>query len=173
VHHAAVGAGFRGECWTAHADAAKRYGLCHIVVDHAMRGLSRDPEALAWGQNGGYQAIGLAYKFGARKIILCGFDMQKGPHGETHHHGPHGNGLSDGDPSGWVRGFDQLAADLRAESVEAINCTQRTALTAFQRADLAATLSALAREAIPAASPVRAPGCSWFRPIQTWQQRRG
>jgi hypothetical protein len=143
VHHAAVEAGFGGERWTAHADAAKRYGLCHIRVDQAIAGLSRVPGVLAWGQNGGYQAIGLAYKFGARKIILCGFDMAVWPDGRKHWHGDHTAGLANGDPSGWVRNFDQLGRDLDADGVQVANCSARTALTCFRRADLAETLAAL------------------------------
>lgn len=146
VHHTAVEVGFSGECWTAHADAAKRYGLCFVRVNHRLRGLSRDPEALAWGQNGGYQAINLAYHFGARRIVLAGYDMMRGPNGETHHHGPHVAPLSNGDPSGWVRNFDGLAAELAREGVDLINCSARTALR-IPRGDLGTTLSLLELEA--------------------------
>ena len=39
-------------------------------------GLEKDPAALAHGSNSGYQAINLAYHFGAKVIVLIGYDLQ-------------------------------------------------------------------------------------------------
>jgi hypothetical protein len=44
---------------------------------------------IGWGGNGGFHAINLAIQFGARRIVLVGFDMnlQRGYHWFGRHHG--------------------------------------------------------------------------------------
>lgn len=39
------------------------------------RGLETDPSGLRHGHNSGYQCINLAYHFGAKRIVLLGYDM--------------------------------------------------------------------------------------------------
>jgi hypothetical protein len=93
-------------------------------------GLSLNPLSLHTGGNGGYQAIGLAFHLGASRIILLGYDMQTGPRGEEHWHGDHPN--SSRSPYDKFRGnFPTLVEPLKAAGVEVVNCTRRTALTAF------------------------------------------
>ena len=88
------------------------------------------------GQNSGYQAVGLAYHLKADRIILIGFDMQR-TGGKSHWHGDHPRGLNNADAvHKWPRHFPALAADLREDGVEVVNCTIETALTCFPCADL-------------------------------------
>lgn len=47
-------------------------------------GLDPDPQCLRHGNNSGYQAIHLAYHFGASKIVLVGYDMRV--NGRNHWH---------------------------------------------------------------------------------------
>lgn len=137
-HHVArVRREFRGQCWTRDQDAARAFDLYYIESRDGA-GLCRDPFAIYEGLNSGYQAINLAYHFGARRIVLLGYDM--GATGNTHWFGEHPTDISS---CAGARSFDlflarfpALAADLEAAGVDVVNCTPRTALTAFRRAEL-------------------------------------
>lgn len=120
------------ELWTC---ANRSYGLPlnHIeAVDEP--GLCTRPGRIHTGLNSGYQAIGLAFMWGASRIVLLGYDMQRGPKGESHHHGDHEGGLPNlGTMYEWARRMVQLGIDLRAQGVDVVNATRRTALRCFER----------------------------------------
>ena len=94
------------------------------------------------GQNSGFQALNIAYLRGADPIILLGFDMKRGPKGESHHHGDHPAGLNNppglNDPNwgAWRDWFDGAAAQLAAAVRTVINCTPGSALDCFPKMDL-------------------------------------
>lgn len=100
-------------------------------------GLSRDPSTLATGgstggRNSGYQAINLAVHLGASRILLLGYDMQRGPSGKTHWFGRHPDTLRRNSPyTEFLKGFPTLVQPLAALGVEVINCTRDTALLVF------------------------------------------
>lgn len=134
--------GFAGELWTQDEAAARKYGLCRIR--HTARpGLTRTADTVHGGGNSGYQAINLAYLFGARRIALVGFDMQP-TGGAAHWFGRHP--VPDLDRrlpfATWIPRFRDLARDLAAEGVDVVNATRETALTCFRRATLADFLGA-------------------------------
>lgn len=86
------------------------------------------------GGNSGYQAINLAYLWGARAIVLLGMDCGAGVRGEAHWFGQHPTGLSQHQPfEVWRTKFPMLAADLAAEGVPVLNCSRQTALDCFPR----------------------------------------
>ena len=88
------------------------------------------------GGNSGYQAINLAFHFGAARIVLLGFDMQR-TGGQMHWFGNHPGKLHVPSPyKDWVLRFNQLAADLRDAGVEVLNCSRETALECFERVPL-------------------------------------
>lgn len=119
---------FEGERWTQDNDAAAQYGLNH-VSGVSLPGLGTD--CVHFGDNGGYQAINLAYLLGARRIILLGFDCQP-VGGLDHWFGQHPEGLVQRQPyESWQQKFPALARDLQAEGVEVINCSPTTALDCF------------------------------------------
>lgn len=128
---------FRGQCWTRDRDAAAAFGL-EWIRSASRPGLSRDDRVIHEGSNSGYQAINLAAHFGARRILLIGYDM--GATGNTHWFGDHApaiagpTGRSDFDV--FLAAFPQLAADLAAAGIDVVNCTTNTALTAFRRGRL-------------------------------------
>jgi len=151
---------FKGECWTCDQTIAREFGLCPIRIDTRGRGLGRgrtDPAFIASGCNGGYQLICKAFRFSRLiepiqndDIVLVAYDMQKGPNGENHHHADYVDQVIDGKKvrftnangvAKWIKHFDELAADLRAEGVRVINCSAQTALTQFERGDLATVLA--------------------------------
>ena len=100
-------------------------------------GLSLDPHRIHFGNNSGFQAMNLAVHLGARLIALLGFDMDVSR--GTHWHGDHGEGLknpTDYLVAAWRRHFADAVPDLRQAGVTVVNCSRRTALTCFPRADL-------------------------------------
>lgn len=102
---------------------------------HRAPGVHKVPRPFEHHGNSGAGAISLAHKGGASRIILLGYDCQRGPNGEAHHHGDHPKGLGNaGSIDKWPGQFAAVAR--RLAGVEIINCSRRTALTCFPRADL-------------------------------------
>lgn len=87
--------------------------------------------------NSGAAMIVLSVYTGCTKVYLLGYDCQRGPNGEVHHHGNHprplGNALS---MPKWPVQFQAAATYAKNWGVEVVNCSRRTALTCFPRADL-------------------------------------
>lgn len=125
---------FKGEKWTQDHTAAERYKLNRIKgINRSGLGL----EYLHINGNSGFQAINLAYLFGARRILLVGFDMKLGPKGEKHHHPDHPSPLMQGMTFGeWIHKGATLAKDLERNGCDVINCSAETALTCFRRGEL-------------------------------------
>lgn len=130
-----------GELWSGSFEAARRFRLSWARVEEYCRGLPKRETCISDGRNSGHQALGLAYLFGARRIILLGYDFQR-TGGRAHWHADHppqiGNLAADLD--GWQASMSQLARDIAKQGVEVVNCTRETALTCFSRAELAAAL---------------------------------
>ena len=139
--------------WTWHPEALKCKGhkVCLTPIEHegllrlentGTDGLEREPTGLKTGRNGGYQAINLAYHFGARKILLLGFDMRVAD-GKTHWHDEHPIKTS---PTVFQNSmlphFDSLFQELCSEGVAVFNCTPNSALTAFPKSTLERCLRA-------------------------------
>ena len=115
---------FRGECVTPQ------------VVDGTRR-------EMAWldssRTNSGAAALAQAAWWGARRVILLGYDCQHTA-GRTHWHGSHPEGL--GDAAGvadWPAQFEVVQQ--RLHGVEVINASRETALALFLRMPLEAALA--------------------------------
>lgn len=88
--------------------------------------------------NSGAGAIATAAKFGAKRVILLGYDCQL-TDSKTHWHGNHPKGLGDaGSVAEWPAHFERLAKKL--DGIDVVNCSRETALTCFARGDLDAEL---------------------------------
>lgn len=88
------------------------------------------------GGHSGFQAINLAIQFGARRILLVGFDMtlDRGAHWSRDYRGV---GRPDASRVGsWRKEMDEVDFG----NVEVINCTMKSALTAFRKMSLAEAL---------------------------------
>ena len=101
----------------------------HCLWSTGQRGLEANPTALRTGSNSGYATINLAYHYGAKRIILLGYDMQcRGA--VTHWH----NGPREPAPlfstllNSFLTHFDSLVHPLRDAGVEVINSTPDSAL---------------------------------------------
>lgn len=91
------------------------------------------------GCNSGFQAANLAVQFGARRLVLIGFDFKYGPREAPHHHGEHVKGLRN--PTAWQ--LAQWGAILNAQAdtlcehgVEVVNASPVSALTAFPQREV-------------------------------------
>jgi hypothetical protein len=137
-YFAEVATHFKGsQMWTIAARARDQFKLNWIYGRSQAGGLSRDDTYINAGLNSGHQAVALAYYFGAKKIILLGYDMQRHG-GRTHWHPDHPRGKmgNGGRFAEWRKQLDELHSDLTAEGVEVINCSRKTALVSYPRASI-------------------------------------
>lgn len=142
--YGADAADFQGERWTRDEMAALKYRL-HLVRKREGKGLCRERGFVHTGGNSGFQAVNLAWHFGARRIVLLGFDMHRknGGHWHGEHHDTRGRPMLSAPSTHitiWRNEFDAMAFDLRAEKVEVLNATEGSALTCFPKVDLARAL---------------------------------
>lgn len=130
----------RGEGWGNDCDWSRRLKINIVGVrapfGNAYRGLAKEPYVVNAGGNSGYQAINLAYHFGATTILLDGFDFQF-TGGKKHIFGDHPKGWANCTYiENWPGKMNELAKDLVEEGVKVINCSRETALTCFERAKI-------------------------------------
>jgi len=121
--------------WTCDKQAAKLFGLNLIPGEHGD-GLRGDG-VIRYGGNSGYQAVNLAYLWGAGRILLLGYDM--GHNGLTHYFGDHPNGIQVNSP---FKMFMKCFETIRPKDygIEIINCTPGSKLDCFPRMDIAKAL---------------------------------
>jgi len=105
------------------------------------KGFDPDRSCLRTGGNSGYQALHLAIHGDAKRVLLCGYDMsnKKGDHWFGKHKAP----LKQTDPDSyknWAKRFDDLAKVAAVRSVEIINCTLDSAISAFPIRSLSSVL---------------------------------
>lgn len=137
-YHKEVSKRFKGERWSSHESIAQLFHTSYVKCIHKP-GLGLN--MIHSNGNSGFQAINLAYLFGSRHILLTGFDMKKGPKGESHWHGDHPKNMVQGQVfDQWIHKAATLAKDLKHHGCEVINCTVDTALTCWPRSTLKAAL---------------------------------
>lgn len=104
-----------------------------------QRGLDINPECLRHGSNSGYAAINLAANYGAKRIILLGYDMKVSGH-HTHWHDGHPGqtaaSFADTIQKSFLPHFESLVEPLKDIGVEVINCTPDSALEIFPKMTL-------------------------------------
>ena len=106
-------------------------------------GIDLDPSALRTGRNSGYAAMNLAIHFGARRLVLLGYDMQApGGPARSHWFGAHPSRLQADSPyQTFLDKFTRVAPLLRELGIEVINASRETALTVFPRAPIEEALA--------------------------------
>ena len=132
---------FAGKRWSSHhmpdndkRAAAERHGL-NLVRGQGGKGFSFDPERIFYGSNSGFQAVNLALLFGARRLVLAGFDMRVVA-GRSHFFGEHPPGLRrTSNHQNFIRAFEVAAASLPV-GIEILNATPESALKCFPGIDL-------------------------------------
>lgn len=114
-----------------------------VLANTGPDGLELSPHGLRTGRNGGYQAINLAVHFGARRVLLLGYDMKLGADGRSHWFGEHADWPARPNifRDVFLPHFEGLAHALDAIGVAVVNCTPGSALDAFPKASLDQALS--------------------------------
>lgn len=111
-----------------------------VLRNTGTHGLELQPRGLRTGYNSGYQAINLAVHFGAKRIVLLGYDMAPNPDGPSHWFGEHPDKIPSPYPE-MRAAFESLVDPLAAIGVDVVNCSRRTALTTFPCVPLHAALA--------------------------------
>lgn len=106
--------------------------------DHTATLPSAEPGVLN-GTNSGLCAVNLAYQLRPRRILLFGFDMSRGPKGESYWYPPYPwasprGGTSDGRYREWAEQFEPTAQACRIAGIAVFNVS-RGAIDAFPRID--------------------------------------
>ena len=145
MHNAKAIQAFRGKKVTiANQNGLIAHGVptdCVAVEHGGVTGFDERPSHVKTGANSGFQALHIAMHLGARRIVLCGFDMhaKKGEHWFGDHHWRRG-ARSRYDL--FIRYFNASAKDM-LKRAEIINCTPGSALTCFPFMDLKEALNAV------------------------------
>lgn len=116
------------------------YGV-HVLHGARDEGLSTTPDVLHSGGHSGYQAINLAVLMGATRILLLGYDGQAAPDKRDEWHAPHPSESKKPNYPAWRDALSGLVQPLKAAGVEVVNCSPRTAYTAFPVRPLREVLS--------------------------------
>jgi len=136
---------YAGPKWSLEHSAWRMHDHTYADVQRLRNtgpgGLERVPTGLRTGRNSGYQAINLAVHYGAVRILLLGYDMQRPKGGPSHFFGEHPN-RQQSPYDQFRRRVTSLAPALVKLKIDVINCTTRSALECFPKADLRETLRA-------------------------------
>jgi hypothetical protein len=123
------------EKWTCSRETAQEFTKLNYIP-HLPRQetWSNNQSHIASGGNSGHQALNLAVLHGAQRVILLGYDMQRGTGGIGHWFGEH-PWLSQprSNFAEWIKNLRLAAPQI---PVPVINCTRSTALDAFPLAQL-------------------------------------
>lgn len=94
-----------------------------------------EPLKIGCGGNSGFQALNLALQFGARQVILVGFDL----HG-YHYYGRNSwNKANNPDETGfkrWTRAFEGTIPSLKSIGAEVLNASRSSRLECYKKVDL-------------------------------------
>ncbi len=98
-------------------------------------GVFRKPGFVSWNRNSGTSAINLAYHFGAKRIVLLGFDMKMKDDNHNwhtnHRHIPDSNIYE----TRFLPSFQIVARDAKILGLEIVNANPDSALTLFPFVD--------------------------------------
>ena len=127
---------------------AVKWSGVQLLKNTGRDGLETNPSGLKHGMNSGYRAVNLAVHFGAARILLLGYDMQRGAGKDRleHWHGDHPIASRSAYPV-FRKHFETLVEPLKALGIDVLNCTPGSALECFPKAPLRDVL----REPFPVA----------------------
>lgn len=106
-------------------------GILRVPCRADYETFSDSPYFIGGGGNGGYQAANLAVLLGAARLVALGIDLRPGADGRRHNYPDHPHGLNNPDVAafnGWQTAFRRAGPVLRDLGVEAINCSEISAL---------------------------------------------
>jgi hypothetical protein len=135
MHHKNKLLNFAGLKVTTCAQCEKEPGIKVIRKRNSPWGISRDQHIVCWNKSSGGCAINLATLFGAKKIILFGYDMRKIEDAHNWHWDHEGartqRKINKNPYSTFLEPFDYIAKGLQRDNIECINATPGSALTHF------------------------------------------
>lgn len=99
-------------------------------------GFDPDSSKCKSGGSSAYQAACIAVHTGAKRIILLGIDMKRGPDGQVHWFGEHPERTTVNYAVAMAPKWDTLKPTLEERSIEVINCSPGTALETFPLGDI-------------------------------------
>jgi hypothetical protein len=108
-----------------------------VIKKGKRYGLERQPDRISWNLSSGSCAINLATHFGAKRIVLVGFDMKTDEEGRANYHEDHATPKPKDPPYGhFMKPFPTIANDAKEMGVEILNAAPGSALTLFPFVDL-------------------------------------
>lgn len=127
---------FDGEVWHGSPSGYGDLGSV-IALDRRAAGVIAEPGRIAGGMNSGAAALGLAYQFGARRIVMLGYDQQWCGK-QARWHGMHPGVLRNNIPQfrRWAGWYQQAAQDFARLGIEVLNASRDTSLRCFRRVAL-------------------------------------
>lgn len=136
---------FRGTKLAHDTGVCARYRDVHkIEVRDHDKMLFDEPGVVGSGGNSGFMAINIAAQFGARRILLIGFDMHGA--GGAHWYGSNrwkdANNPTDVNYVRWRAAFAQQAIVLARMGIEMVNGSAESALTCFPQRGIEETVKA-------------------------------
>lgn len=101
-----------------------------------------EPGVIGWGGNSGFMALNLAAQFGARRILLIGFDMHaaSGVHWYGKNTGRDMRNPEDRNFIHWRKAMNDQAPVLRRYGIEVVNGSAGSAVAAFPKMSVEDTL---------------------------------
>lgn len=115
--------------------ASRKFAEVQRLRNAGPAGLSRDPSGLKNGRNSGYQAVNLAFLYGASLIVLLGYDMTRWQ-GKSHFFGEHPHAQAAPPFDQFLRVFPTIVKPLAKSGVTLVNATRRTILQGVPRVAL-------------------------------------
>lgn len=112
----------------------------NVIRYRRQEPVETDPDYVATGRNGGFQAINIALLAGAKRNLLVAYDMKKAK--DSHWFGDHEKFETPDTVyvDTWFPAYKSLPESLKAMGAEVINCTPGSKLTMFPTVDLESAL---------------------------------
>lgn len=135
---------FKGVRICYDVQACDQYGLQRVEIPDKLsnRLLFGEVGKIGAAGNSGFQAINLALQFGARRLLLIGFDVH-GRSGE-HWYGRNGwgfaNNPTDDNYRRWRAAFEAAAVDISERGIEVINASPYSDLRCFPKMTISEAL---------------------------------
>jgi hypothetical protein len=141
--------------WVAGNEAFNDHPHVHALKLTGQRGFDNDPGCLRHGSNSGYQAIHLAAHFGAKRIVLLGYDMHVEKARSHWHDEQRPTNFQQLCDQSFLPHFESLKEPLAAAGIEVINATPNSALKCWPYMPLKEALNRERRSAPESVVPFR------------------
>jgi hypothetical protein len=105
-----------------------------VIMCRPSSGISVDPTTIC-GRNGGHNAINLAFLFGARRIVLLGFDLDESQHKQNWHE-LHTRPTRTDVYSQWRKDFAAAATELKKHNIDVVNTNPESRIDCFRFSSL-------------------------------------